>query len=319
MHKPVLLKEATFPLLENPGRIFVDCTLGGGGHLELILKGKPDAIVFAFDRDLHMLEKARTRFREEISTGRLNLIHANYSELKDRLLEHGVHGVDGILLDAGVSSFQLDSPERGFSFMRSGPLDMRMDPTQKLTAHEIVNEWSQEELEKIFFEFGEERFSRKIAGRIVERRSEKPIDDTLALAGIVADCLPRTFGKGPHPATRVFQAIRIAVNQELEGLQKVLELVPDILNPGGVFAAISFHSLEDRLIKDRLRFLTTACICPLEVITCARCNKPPGVLVQRKPIIPSQTETDENPRARSAKLRVFIKNRTMPEGKASGG
>lgn len=309
-HITVLLREAVAPLIENRGNIYIDCTLGGGGHTELLLKRRPDARVVAFDRDADMLARAETRFREEIAAGRLTLVHANYGDIRERLQALGVEKVDGILVDAGVSSFQLDIPERGFSFTKSGPLDMRMDRTQPLTAYEIVNKWPRQELERVFFEYGEERFSRKIASRIVEAREKSPIADTLALARIVEDCLPRAHGprKGVHPATRIFQAIRIAVNGELDGLRRLLTEIPDILNPGGVFSAISFHSLEDRLVKERLRYLTNACVCPLMVVTCARCNHPPGFLLQKKPILPTEEEMDQNPRSRSAKLRVFVRN-----------
>ncbi len=309
-HLTVLLRETVGPLVENRGNIYIDCTLGGGGHTDLLLKRKPNARVIAFDRDRDMLDRAAARFSEEIAAGRLVLVHGNYGDIRLKLAELGIEGVDGILVDAGVSSFQLDIPERGFSFLREGPLDMRMDQTQSLAAQEVVNEWPREELEKIFFEYGEERFSRKIAARIVEAREKAPITNTVALARIVEDCLPRAHGprKGAHPATRVFQAIRIAVNGELEGLRKLLAEIPAILNPGGVLAAISFHSLEDRLIKERFRYLTNACVCPLMVITCPRCNHPPGLLLQKKPILPSAEEMDANPRSRSAKLRVFVRN-----------
>jgi 16S rRNA (cytosine1402-N4)-methyltransferase len=257
-----------------------------------------------------MLDRAATRFQEEVEAKRLTLIHANYGDIRERLNALGVNAADGILVDAGVSSFQLDIPERGFSFTKPGPLDMRMDRSEPLTAYEVVNHWPRQELEKVFFEYGEERFSRKIASRVVEAREKTPIADTLALARIVEDCLPRAHGprKGVHPATRIFQAIRIAVNGELDGLRRLLGEIPDLLNPGGVFAAISFHSLEDRLVKERLRYLTSACVCPLMVITCPRCNHPPGFFLQKKPIVPSDEEMAENPRARSAKLRVFVRN-----------
>ena len=309
-HLTVLLREAVSPLVENRGEIYIDCTLGGGGHTELLLKRKPAARVFAFDRDLDMIERAKVRFAEEVAAGRLVLVHSNYGDIRPRMSELGVNTVDGILVDAGVSSFQLDLPDRGFSFTKAGPLDMRMDRTEPLTAYEVVNHWPRQELEKVFFEYGEERFSRKIASRIVEHREKAPIADTLALAKIIEDCLPRVHGpkKGPHPATRVFQAIRIVVNGELDGLRRLLAEVPEMLNPGGVFAAISFHSLEDRLVKERLRYLTSACVCPLTVITCPRCNHPPGVLLQKKPIVPSDEEIEQNPRSRSAKLRVFVRN-----------
>lgn len=307
-HKPVLLRETVAPLLENRGSVYVDCTLGGGGHLSYLMSSKPSATVYAFDQDMQMIEKARTRFREELESGRLHLIHSNYADIRERLIEKGVHLVDGIILDAGVSSFQIDMPERGFSFSKNGPLDMRMDQSQPLTAYEVVNEWPREHMEKIFFQYGEEKFSRKIAYRIVERREKAPIADTQTLAHIVEDCLPRLKGKGIHPATRVFQAIRIAVNHELESLEKFLQAIPEILHPHGVAAVIAFHSLEDRLIKERFKLLASHCICPPQIMTCARCGHPPGILLQKKPIIPSDEEIATNPRARSAKLRVFIRN-----------
>jgi len=309
-HVTVLLRETVAPLLANTGNVYIDCTLGGGGHTAPLLRQRPDARVIAIDRDQDMLDKASTRFREEIAAGRLTLLHGNYGNLRELLSSVGITKVDGILVDAGVSSLQIDQPERGFSFMKSGPLDMRMDRSQTLTAYEMVNEWPRQDLEKVFFEYGEERFSRKIASRIVEAREKSPLTDTLALANIVEDCLPRAHGprKGVHPATRIFQAIRIAVNGELEGLRQLLAEVPEILNPGGVFSAISFHSLEDRLVKERLRYLSNACVCPLMVITCPRCNHPPGLLLQKKPILPTEEELAENPRSRSAKLRVFVRN-----------
>jgi 16S rRNA (cytosine1402-N4)-methyltransferase len=309
-HFTVLLKEALAPLQENTGKIYIDCTLGGGGHTALLLSSRPDARVIAFDRDQAMIDRASARFRVEIGQGRLSLVHANYGEIRERLKEIGIDKVDGILVDAGVSSFQLDQPERGFSFLRAGPLDMRMDQSQPLSAYEVVNGWSQAALEKVFFEYGEERFSRKIAARMVGARSSAPIADTLALAKLIESCQPKVHGprKGIHPATRVFQAIRIAVNGELEGLQNLLAEIPAILNPNGVFSAITFHSLEDRLVKERLRYLSAACVCPLMVMTCERCNHPPGFLPQRKPILPSEEEMAANPRSRSAKLRVFVRN-----------
>jgi 16S rRNA (cytosine1402-N4)-methyltransferase len=309
-HLTVLLREAVAPLVANAGNIYLDCTLGGGGHTAALLQQRPEARVIAIDRDQDMLDKAATRFRDEIATGRLMLLHGNYGDLRNLLSGVGINKVDGILVDAGVSSFQIDIPERGFSFMKSGPLDMRMDRSQPLTAYQVVNEWPREHLEKVFFEYGEERFSRKIAARIVESREKSPVADTLSLANIVEDCLPRAHGprKGVHPATRIFQAIRIAVNGELDGLRQILSEIPEMLNPGGVFSAISFHSLEDRLVKERLRYLTNACVCPLMVITCPRCNHPPGFLLQKKPILPTEGELAENPRSRSAKLRVFVRS-----------
>ena len=315
-HLPVLLKELVAPLAENRGSVYVDCTLGGGGHTAHLLALRPHAKLFSFDRDGAMIDAAKVRFASEIDSGRLVLVQANYGDIRQQLLKFGIKAVDGIMVDAGVSSFQIDQPERGFSFMRNGPLDMRMDRSQPLSAYEVVNSWGRSELEKIFFEYGEERFSRKIVNRILEKRDEAPIADTATLAAIISDCLPRTHGpqRGPHPATRVFQAIRIAVNDELGGLKALLAEIPELLNPGGVFSAISFHSLEDRLIKERLKMLSLNCICPPEIITCDRCQKPPGFLMHKKPIVPSEEELEGNPRSRSAKLRIFV--RQLPkEGK----
>jgi 16S rRNA (cytosine1402-N4)-methyltransferase len=316
-HLPVLLKESLHPLLENHGSVYVDCTLGGGGHTAALLQGKPAATVYAIDRDEQMISAAKERFRVEIAGGRLHLIHGNYGGIKEQLAAMGLDGVDGILVDCGVSSFQLDQAERGFSFLQNGPLDMRMDRSQPLTAYELVNRWSRSELERIFFAYGEERFSRKIANRIVEQREREPIADTATLARIVENCLPRLRGekRGAHPATRVFQAIRIAVNGELDDLQRLLAEIPGVLRPAGVFSAITFHSLEDRLVKERLRHLTAACICPPESPLCT-CGNPQGFLLQKKPILPSEEEIEANPRSRSAKLRVFVKNGLRQKGGA---
>ena len=309
-HLPVLLKEALAPLEENAGRVYVDCTLGGGGHTGALLAARLEATLYAFDRDGAMIEKAEQRFREEIAAGRLHLVHAEYGDIRQQLNARGVSQVDGILVDAGVSSFQLDQPERGFSFSRSGPLDMRMDQRQPLSAYEVVNTWGRTELEQILFEYGEERFARKIVGRILEARDKEPIRDTGTLAALIEKAVPRAPGpkRGPHPATRSFQAIRIAVNDELGGLRRLLAEIPTILNPGGVFSAISFHSLEDRLIKERLKALTTACTCPPEIPVCVCGGKAAGHLLTRRPQLPGEAELAQNPRSRSAKLRVFVRD-----------
>lgn len=308
MHKSVLLHESLEPLLRHPGTLFVDCTLGGGGHTGELLKARPDARVIALDRDPDMIARARTRFQAEIAAGRLILVHANFSELAAAVKPYTEDGVDGILADFGVSSFQLDIPERGFSFQRSGPLDMRMDTTASVTAYDLVNTASPEELARIFQDYGEERFAWRVAQRIAARRAENPIADTADLAEVVRAAIPNARAQKIHPATRVFQALRMAVNGELDEVESLLALLPGILRPGGVFCAISFHSLEDRLVKERLKLLSDACICPPEIITCERCNRPPGRLGARKPIVPGEAELAENPRSRSAKLRVFYRN-----------
>ncbi|MCO5143390.1 MAG: 16S rRNA (cytosine(1402)-N(4))-methyltransferase RsmH [Oligoflexia bacterium] len=309
-HLPVLLEESVKSLLSAHGPVYVDCTFGGGGHTLSILQRKSDSKVIAFDLDKESFERSSEKFTDYIKSGRIHFVHANYSQLREKLLELGYQKVDGVLLDAGVSSFQLDQPWRGFSFSHDGPLDMRMDQSRGITAKEVVNEWPREQLEKILFRYGEEKFSRKIVSKIIEARSNKILETTLELAKLIENCLPSTKfkeGRRIHPATKTFQAIRIAVNDELSHLEKVLQEIPAILNPGGVFAAISFHSLEDRLVKERLKFLTANCVCPLSVITCDRCGKPEGYLLQKKPIIATDKEQQVNPRSRSAKLRVFLR------------
>lgn len=308
-HLPVLMKEVLDSFRENNGSVYVDCTLGGGGHSAAILELKPQAKLFAFDRDGEMIEKAKEKFKTEIAAGRLHLIQANYGELLPELLARGVSAVDGILVDAGVSSFQLDQPERGFSFLRNGPLDMRMDQKQALSAFQVVNEWSREQLEKIFFTYGEEKFTRRIVAKILDQRDQNPIADTITLANLVESVVPKQYGPAAkvHPATRIFQAIRIAVNGELEGLEKLLAAIPEALQPGGVFSAISFHSLEDRLVKERLRFLSAKCVCPPEFPVCRCGGKAKGYLPSRRAILATDEEIAANPRSRSAKLRVFVR------------
>lgn len=310
MHVSVLLEESLAPLLGIQGKLYVDCTLGGGGHTAWLLEKLPEARIIAFDKDESMIAKAKERFREQIGAGRLVLLHRDYGQIQESLRELGLKGVDGLIADLGVSSFQLDLAERGFSFMRKGPLDMRMDQSATLTAREIVNHWPQAELERIFFEYGEERWSKKIVRKLLEQRSQEEISDTQTLAHLVESVVPREKGRARafHPATRVFQALRIAVNDELGNLEKLLAAIPDILNPGGAAAIISFHSLEDRLVKQRFRYLSMDCICPPPIMTCERCHKPPGHLATSKPIVPTEAEETANPRARSAKLRIFFKN-----------
>lgn len=306
-HLPVLLDETVSPLVETAGSVFVDCTFGGGGHTARLFERLPHATVIAFDRDPEAETRARVRFARELEQGRLRFVYSDYADVADRLREMAVPCVNGVMLDAGVSSFQFDDPERGFSFSRSGPLDMRMDTRQQVSAREVVNSWGQKELENILYRYGEERLARRIVSAIVEARSEAPIEDTGRLAKIISEAYPAAVRRASsiHPATRTFQAIRIAVNRELDSLEKFLEQIPDILCVGGVVSVISFHSLEDRLVKDRFRWLSQDCICPPEVITCARCHLPPGEGRTKKPIVPTDQEIENNPRARSAKLRVL--------------
>ncbi|NUM87730.1 MAG: 16S rRNA (cytosine(1402)-N(4))-methyltransferase RsmH [Bdellovibrionales bacterium] len=306
-HLPVLLEETAGALAGTKGSVFVDCTFGGGGHTARLFSLLPHATVIAFDKDPEAETRARVRFSREIGNGQLRFVCADYRELSDRLKEMAVPCVDGVMLDAGVSSFQLDDTERGFSFSRSGPLDMRMDTRQQVSAREIVNTWSPRELENILYRYGEEKMARRIVSAIVGERDREPVADTARLAEIVRQAYPAALRRASqiHPATRTFQAIRIAVNRELESLERFLEQIPGVLCVGGVAAVISFHSLEDRLVKERFRWLSQDCICPPEVITCARCHKPPAALLTKKPIVPSGAEIQNNPRARSAKLRIL--------------
>ncbi len=308
-HIPVLLEASLDPLLANNGTVYLDCTFGGGGHSAYLLARKQVEKVYAIDKDPAAHERAATRFPEEIASGRLIMIEGDYGNVKELMAANSISCVDGVILDAGVSSFQFDDPERGFSFSKSGPLDMRMDTNQPVSAYDIVNRWGQREMEKIFYDYGEEPLGRKIAQRIIEHRSKAEIKTTGELAKIISDVYgPRGKGRGIHPATKVFQALRIAVNEELEGLEKFLEAIPDILKPGGVVSVISFHSLEDRLVKNRFRFLSAACICPPEIMTCPRCNNPPAESLTKKPVVPSPEEIENNSRSRSAKLRILRRN-----------
>jgi 16S rRNA (cytosine1402-N4)-methyltransferase len=308
-HIPVLLKASIDPILANAGKIYMDCTFGGGGHTSYLLGGRNVERVYAVDKDPTAHERANARFPKEISDGRLVMIEGDYGDVKELVRQHKIPPLDGIALDAGVSSFQFDNPERGFSFSKSGPLDMRMDLNQTLTAAEIVNQWNSQDLAKIFFEYGEEPLGRKIAQRIVNRRMEGEIKTTGELAKLIYDVYGhRAKGRGIHPATKAFQALRIAVNDELKSLERFLEAIPELLAPHGVVSVISFHSLEDRLVKNRFKILSAACICPPEIMTCPRCNNPPAENLTKKPVVPSEEEIENNPRARSAKLRILRRN-----------
>lgn len=283
IHTPVLLEEATKLLLGNSGRLYVDCTLGLGGHTKRILEENPKAFVVAIDRDEEAIELAKENLKE--FEGSFVLYKANFIDLDLVLKEEGIEKVDGFLFDLGVSMLQLKS-ERGFSFQRDDFLDMRMDKEQNLTAYKVVSEYPERELARILWEYGEEKLSRKIAKVIVQRRKEKPIQTTKELAELIASLYPPKLRHGRvHPATRTFQAIRMEVNKELESLKEALEKVPEFLKPGGRLVVISFHSLEDRLVK---RFFREH---DFKVLT-------------KKPITPSEEEVKLNPASRSAKLRA---------------
>jgi 16S rRNA (cytosine1402-N4)-methyltransferase len=305
-HKPVLLEECLTALNIRPDGIYLDGTLGRAGHSLEIVRRLTGGRLIAVDRDETALTAARERLADYMD--RVTLVHSNFDRLGEILAELGLDGVDGMLFDLGVSSPQLDDPERGFSYMHDAPLDMRMDRTAPLTAREVVNEWPYEELRRILFDYGEERYAPAIAAAICRRREEKPIETTVELSELIRQAMPaRALREKQHPAKRSFQAIRIAVNGELDALPPMLRSAAAGLNPGGRLAVISFHSLEDRIIKKTLQELAAGCTCPPEfpVCVCGKVSK--GKVITRKPILPSEEELAENKRSQSAKLRVFEK------------
>ena len=306
-HKPVLLDECLEALAIRPDGVYLDGTLGRAGHsLEILRRLTAGGRLIGLDRDGTALEAARVRLAEYAD--RVTLIHSNFSELKEVLSRCGVSGADGMLFDLGVSSPQLDDAERGFSYMHDAPLDMRMDRTAGLTARDVVNGWSYEELRRILFEYGEERYAPAIARAIVRARETAPVKTTLELVEIIKSAMPpAALREKQHPAKRSFQAIRIAVNGELDALPPMLRAAVDGLNPGGRLAVITFHSLEDRIVKRTLAELARGCVCPPEFPVCVCGKKPQVRLVTRKPVTAGGAELEENPRARSAKLRVAEK------------
>jgi len=305
-HRPVLLRETIESLAAERGGLFVDCTVGLGGHSEAILQASSDAQVLGFDRDEEALELARKRLAD--FGGRFRAVHADFRELTRVLATAKVNRPRGILADLGVSSLQLDSPSRGFSFRHEAPLDMRLDMTGGETAAELLDRLSEVEIARIIFEYGEERRSRRIARLIVERRERgRPVATTHDLAELAERAVGRSKKRRIHPATRTFQALRIAVNRELENLDQFTADAIDVLEPGGRLAVISFHSLEDRIIKRTLLKLSGRCQCPPRVPRCA-CGAQKAVeILTRRPLTPTESEIAENPRARSAKLRVARK------------
>ena len=305
-HKPVLLDECIEMLNIRPGGVYVDGTLGRAGHSREIVRRLTGGRLICIDQDTAAIRAAEERLAPW--RDRVTLVHGNFSDLADILREAGVSGVDGALFDLGVSSPQLDDASRGFSYMQDAPLDMRMDNTAALTAREVVNTWSQEELRRILYEYGEERYAPAIARAIVKTRETGPVETTLELAEIVRGAMPpAALREKQHPAKRTFQAVRIAVNGELDALPPMLEAAVDSLNPGGRLAVITFHSLEDRIVKQTLREQARGCTCPREFPVCVCGKKPKIRLVTRKPIVPGAAELSENPRARSAKLRTAEK------------
>ena len=305
-HVSVLLQEAVDLLAIKKDGIYVDCTLGGGGHSSKILEQLNDSgHLYSFDQDQIAIDNAKELFSNRTN---ITLIHSNFSEIAYQLEQLGVNQVDGILYDLGVSSPQLDVGERGFSYQQDAQLDMRMDNTKKITAHQLVNSLNEEELSKIFWEYGEERWAKRIAQFIVEERKEKTIDSTGDLVRVIKKAIPKGARKdGPHPAKRVFQAIRIYVNDELGVLQKSLQQASKLLKADGRLSIITFHSLEDRIVKQFIKEMSQGCVCPPQLPICACGQRPLLKNLTKKPIIPSETELEANPRARSAKLRGCIK------------
>lgn len=305
-HKPVLLQECLDALAIKPDGVYVDGTLGRAGHSLEIVRRLTTGRLIALDRDETAIEAAKRRLADYMD--RVTLVHSNFSDLGQVLRELNVDGVDGMLFDLGVSSPQLDEAQRGFSYKQDAPLDMRMDATAALTAYEVVNTYSYEELRRILFEYGEERYAPAIAKKIVARREQKPIETTLELAELIRGAMPAAaLREKQHPAKRSFQAIRIAVNDELGELPPMLDAAQENLKSGGRLAVITFHSLEDRIVKHTLQDFAQGCICPPSFPVCVCGRKPKMKLVTRKPIVSRDAELDENPRARSAKLRVAEK------------
>lgn len=305
-HISVLLDESVDALNINPEGVYADATLGGGGHSELILKRlSPKGIHIGIDRDIEAINAAKERLKDFS-----NIIYENdnYKNIKSVLQRNNLKGLDGAIMDLGVSSYQLDNKERGFSYIQDAPLDMRMSTKDPISAYEVVNTYSEAELTDIFFSYGEEKFSKRIAAEIIKRRSISPIKTTGELSQLVSDVIPlKTVQKGSHPAKRVFQAIRIEVNGELKDLkQSVLDFF-EALNPKARLAIITFHSLEDRIVKQTFKELAQGCTCPKSFPVCVCNNKPKGIIVSKKPVLPSLEETEYNSRSKSAKLRIIEK------------
>jgi 16S rRNA (cytosine1402-N4)-methyltransferase len=305
-HRPVLLQECVEALNIRPGGVYLDGTLGRAGHSEQIARRLTTGRLICVDRDQAALDAARERLAPWMD--QTTLVHSNFDQVDAILDKLSLSGVDGMLFDLGVSSPQLDDGSRGFSYMTDAPLDMRMDREEGLTAADIVNRWPQEELRRIISQYGEERFAPQIAGAIVRRRGDKPIATTLELVEIIKSAMPaKALREKQHPAKRTFQAIRIAVNDELSSVERMLQRAVPRLNRGGRLAVITFHSLEDRVVKTGLAGFARGCTCQPDFPVCV-CGKTPDIrLVNKKPILPSQREVEENPRARSAKLRAAEK------------
>lgn len=306
-HTTVLLKETVDGLNINPDGIYVDCTLGGAGHSEYLVKQlSSKGRLICFDQDTIAIENAKIRLADYLD--RVTFVHSNFRYLKDELYKLNIYKVDGILYDLGVSSPQLDTPERGFSYHHDAPLDMRMDQTAELTAFHVVNEWAYEDLVRIFFRYGEEKFSKQVARKIEEARKKAPVETTGQLVELIKDGIPAAARrKGGHPAKRIFQAIRIAVNDELGAAEDSLVQAIDLLEIGGRISVITFHSLEDRLCKTLFKEASSLPELPPGLPIIPDDMKPTLKLITRKPVLPSDEELAANNRSRSAKLRVAEK------------
>ncbi len=305
-HISVLLQECIDGLAIKPDGIYVDGTLGGAGHSGQIVRRLENGLLVGIDRDPVALRAAGERlapFGE-----RVKLVHSNFCEMADVLQQLNIAGVDGILLDLGVSSPQLDDGSRGFSYMADAPLDMRMNGEDSLSAYEVVNTWSQEELKRILYDYGEERYAPQIAAAICRRRENKPIETTLELVDVIRSAMPpAALREKQHPAKRSFQAIRIAVNDELGSVEQAMAAAIPLLNPGGRLVVITFHSLEDRIVKNAMVEASKGCTCPPNFPVCVCGKKPKVKLITKKPITASAEELEVNPRSRSAKLRICEK------------
>ena len=304
-HKSVLLNETIDGLNIKPDGIYVDGTLGGGGHAYEVCRrlGEKGSII-GIDQDAAAIEAASARLKD--FGEKVTIVRSNYCDMKSKLHELGIDKVDGIVLDLGVSSYQLDTAERGFSYREDAPLDMRMDTRQKMTARDIVNDYTEADLYRVIRDYGEDKFAKNIAKHIVQARAVKPVETTAELSEIIRASIPMKFQKkSGHPAKRTFQAIRIELNRELDVLRDSLDDMIDLLKPGGRLCIITFHSLEDRIVKSAFRKNENPCTCPPDFPVCVCGKKSKGSIITKKPILPSEEELEYNSRSKSAKLRIF--------------
>ena len=304
-HKSVLLNETIDGLNIKPDGIYVDGTLGGGGHAYEVCRRLGEKVsIVGIDQDAAAIEAASARLKD--FGEKVTIVRSNYCDMKSKLHELGIDKVDGIVLDLGVSSYQLDTAERGFSYREDAPLDMRMDTRQKMTARDIVNDYTEADLYRVIRDYGEDKFAKNIAKHIVQARAVKPVETTAELSEIIRASIPMKFQKkSGHPAKRTFQAIRIELNRELDVLRDSLDDMIDLLNPGGRLCIITFHSLEDRIVKSAFRKNENPCTCPPDFPVCVCGKKSKGSIITKKPILPSEEELEYNSRSKSAKLRIF--------------